>query len=99
VLALVMLALLPISWNDSLKRDGMVESATGYETELPGSEEPREQEGPVERRAGAPPRAAAAALAVRLGTQAALARRDAAPYRRESPYIPHPSRFSERRLI
>ena len=105
VLALVMLALLPISRDNSLERDGTAESATGSEPGLPGGEEPREEEAPIERRSSSASRAPAPAppptlaLAVKLGPRAAGARRAAAPHRRVSPYIPHPSRFSERRLI
>lgn len=96
LLALMMLALLPFGWSNELDRDRIVEPDPGSETELPGAKQP-----PVEQRSiPIPrPRPAAPATAPRLGSRVAIAPRRAAPPRRESPYLPHPSRFSERRLI
>jgi hypothetical protein len=103
VLALVMLALLPVSWDNALERDRLLRSGAGYATGAPSEEEHREEGVPVERRSSSAARAPAPppalALAVKLGPRVASARHAAAPHRRVSPYIPHPSRFSERRLI
>jgi len=98
LLALVMLALLPTGWDGSLEREPWEQPETGYEAGGE-SEAPHEQEALVEQRSISVARMAALAPAARPLDRAAVQSRAPAPLRLARPYIPHPSRFSERRLI
>lgn len=98
-LALMMLILLPAPWTASLA----AQSPTGNGPPLPSEEEHREEGAPIDRRSDSiprsPPPEPTPALAAKLDARAAIASPLNVPHRRVSPYIPHPSRFSERRLI
>jgi hypothetical protein len=99
LLALVMLALLPTAWDGSLAREPWEQPDTGYEAGGEGGEESHEQEALVEQRSISVARMAALAPTARLLDRAAVQSHAPTPLRLARPYIPHPSRFSERRLI
>lgn len=99
LLALAMLALLPTGWDGALAGDPQEQAESGYDPGEDGGEAPHEQEALVEQRAASIVRAAALPPAARLFDQLAVPGRAVAPLRLARPYIPHPSRFSERRLI
>jgi hypothetical protein len=94
----MMLAFLPLGWDDALGRDRPVETEPGSETGLLGGKQTTVEKRPISLPR---PRPAVPAVVPRVGVgvSVAIAPRRAAPSRRETPYLPHPSRFSERRLI
>jgi hypothetical protein len=98
LLALVMLALLPTGWDGALAQDPWERPETGYDAGNDGTEEPQEQEALLEQRSMPLARTVEPA-SVGLPERAAVPSRALAQRRLARPYIPHPSRFSERRLI
>lgn len=99
VLALVTLALLPIGWETALARDEVNEAATGYEVDGADSEAPSEHGSLAEPRALSVHRSPPPTVEIDAVSRAPAAARPPAPVRLARPYIPHPSRFTERRLI
>jgi len=99
VIALVTLALLPLGWDGVPERDEASEVAAGYETGSADSEAPCEHEAIPEPRSRSVHRSPVPAFEAGTVSRAPVAARPAAAPRLARPYIPHPSRFTERRLI
>lgn len=99
MLALVTLALLPIGWDTALSRDEVTEAATGYDADGADTEAPCEHGVVAEPRSISVHRSPAPAVELGAVSRAPAAARRPAQVQLARPYIPHPSRFTERRLI
>jgi hypothetical protein len=99
VLALVTLALLPIGWDAAASRDEVNEAATGYDADGADTEAPCEHGAIAEPRSISGHRPPAPTVEIGAASRAPAPARPPAANRLARPYIPHPSRFTERRLI